>query len=334
MNWEENMSVFALFRTKPATTSSSEAKEKALDWAKRFYKVGAQVPRNVVAPTEETAGYFIPTLYKYGEKAIAIELAKWEASRQRPDGAFSGADGVPYTFDTAQVIRGFLATLDDVPELLQPLERACDYVESQIDARGKVCTVSFSGWRLRDGSIFSDYAHLYALPPLLEAGRRLSNARYIEAVDRGINYFRKQPDLVEFKPELGTLSHIFGYMMEALAELDQVDLARKGLARAAEIQRRDGAIPAYPGVNWVCSTGMAQLAAAWYRIGDAAPADRALEYLQSIQHPSGGFYGSYGKKAQYFADKEIGWAVKYFLDCFLLKHELTEASNLVSGGRL
>ena len=64
---------------------------------------------------------------------------------------------------------------------------------------------------------------------------------------------------------------------------------------------------------------MAQLAVAWYQIGDAVHADQALNYLESIQNPTGGFYGSYGKNALYFPNKEIGWAVKYFLDCFLLK---------------
>jgi malonyl-CoA O-methyltransferase len=165
-----------------------------------------------------------------------------------------------------------------------------------------------------DGSIFSDYAHLYALYPVLQAGRKLGEPRYIRAAQRGTNYFKQKSDLVEFKPELGTLSHIFGYMMEALVELGETDLARKGLQSTVAIQRKDGAIPAYPGVDWVCSTGMAQLAVAWYKLGDRGPADRALEYLTAIQNPSGGFYGGYGKNAQYFPDREIGWAVKYFLE--------------------
>ena len=33
-------------------------------------------------------------------------------------------------------------------------------------------------------------------------------------------------------------------------------------------QRRDGAVPAYPDVQWVCSTGIAQYAGIWYRMGD------------------------------------------------------------------
>ncbi len=312
------MSIFALLKSRPATESSSGSMELALEWAKRIYRVGAVLPKNVFPPSEETTGYMIPTFCNYGERKLAIELAKWETSRQRADGAFCAPDGVPYTFDTAQVIRGFLAVVDDVPGFEQPLRRACDYVESQIDKDGKVHTFSYDTWRLLDGSYFSDYAHLYVLPPLLQAGQKLSEVRYVRAAERAMNYFRRQPDLVEFKSELGTLSHIFGYMMEALVELGEADLARKGLEQAARIQKRNGAIPAFPGVDWVCSTGMAQLAIAWYKLGINEPADRAVQYLESIQNPSGGFYGSYGRKAVYISDKEIGWAAKYYLDCCLL----------------
>lgn len=312
------MSVFAQFsRLDPE--AKHESRDRALQWGKRVHTIGARLPREVVPPTEETTGYFIPTLYQHGEKTLAIELAKWLASRQGSDGSFAAADGVPYTFDTAQVIRGFLAVLDDLPEVAEPLRRACNYVDRQIDADGRVHTVSYTQWHLVDGSVFSDYAHVYVLPPMLDAGRKLSEPRYIQAAQRGIKYFKEVPDLVEFKPTLGNLSHIFGYIIEGLVELGEVDLAKKGLLNAAMIQKKNGAIPAYPGVDWVCSTGMAQLAVAWYRLGEREAGDRILQYLQKIQNPSGGFYGSYGRNALYFADKEIGWAVKYFLDCFLLR---------------
>src|SRR6266498_3647859 len=99
--------MFTFLRSKPLDQPSNGVRDKALEWARRMYRVGAQLPNNVVAPTEETAGYMIPTLCEYGEREHAVALARWEATRQRPDGAFSGADGVPYTFDTAQVVRGF-----------------------------------------------------------------------------------------------------------------------------------------------------------------------------------------------------------------------------------
>lgn len=112
--------------------------EKAIQWAKNYTPSktkGGIIPhrrKNVLSLTQETAGYLISTLYTFGEKEFARELMKWEVSLQRPDGAFSAIDGVPYTFDTAQVVRGFLSTLDDLPEMEENLRRACDYIEEQI----------------------------------------------------------------------------------------------------------------------------------------------------------------------------------------------------------
>jgi malonyl-CoA O-methyltransferase len=101
-------------------------------------------------------------------------------------------------------------------------------------------------------------------------------------------------------------------------ELGETDLARKGLAQAAALQTPEGAIPAYPGVSWVCSTGVAQVAIAWWKTGEKERARQALRYLETIQNPSGGFYGSYGAGARYLPNEEISWAAKYFIDLSLL----------------
>lgn len=297
--------------------SLGDAVARALGWARTVHGNAARglaLPRQVFPPSQETTGYIIPTLYQFGEKDLAVELAKWEASCQRVDGASSAVDGVPYTFDTAQVVRGFLAVLDDVPQLEINLRRACDYVESQIAPDGEVGTPSYDLWQLPDGNMLSEYGNLYVLPPLLQAGQKLSEPRYTEAARRGMNFFRRKADLVEFKPELSMLSHYFGYMMEALVDLGEIELAREGLKQAAAIQKKNGTIPAYPGANWICSTGMAQLALAWYKLGQREPADKALDYLVTLQNSSGGFYGSYGKGAVYFPTQEISWSVKFFLD--------------------
>ena len=47
-------------------------------------------------------------------------------------------------------------------------------------------------------------------------------------------------------------------------------------------------------------------------------AEGILKYLERLQNRSGGFYGSYGKDAQYFPNEEISWANKYFIDLYLL----------------
>ena len=170
--------------------------------------------------------------------------------------------------------------------------------------------------------MLSDYGHLYVLPPLVEAGTRLREPRYVDAAMRALNYYKSKPDLVEFKSSIAMISHYFGYMMEALIDLGEVELAQEAITQAAAIQRSDGAIPAYPGVEWICAPGMAQLALAWYKIGDLDRADRAFSYLERIQNRSGGWYGSYGPGAKYFPDTELTWAVKFFLDCWVWKKKL------------
>ena len=293
--------------------------EKALTWLKAYRVTDKGIipsysyQRRKMATQEET-GYILSTLYHYGEKELAFEMAKWEASVQGKDGSFAAMDGVPYTFDTAQVVRGFLSVLDDLPQLEGNLRRACDYVEGQIDREGVLHTPSYDTWSLPGGNMLHEYGNLYILPPMLQAGRKLNEPRYVQAAKRAMDHYRKKPDLVEFKSDLGMLSHYFGYMMEALADLGEVELAKKGLAQAARIQREDGAIPAYPGARWVCSTGLAQLALAWYKLGDNEPANKVLNYMEKIQNSSGGFFGGYGKGADYFPYQEISWASKFFLD--------------------
>ena len=120
--------------------------------------------------SQEVTGYLIATLHGIGEREMALEMARWEQSVQREDGAFSAPDGVPYTFDTAQAVRGFLAVLDDMPTVEPHLRKACDFVVSQIREDGRVGTPSYDLWLCADGSTFTVYANLYVLPPLIPGG--------------------------------------------------------------------------------------------------------------------------------------------------------------------
>jgi malonyl-CoA O-methyltransferase len=219
---------------------------------------------------------------------------------------------VPYTFDTAQIMRGLCAALNDVDGAEASLRKACDWMLTQVaPASGQLKTPSTELWT----DIASDLIHTYALPPLAEAGRLLGVKEYEDAARFVLAYYTQQPGLVPFN----RLSHFHAYAMEALTEMGEMDLARQGMADVARVQRADGSIPAYPDVEWVCSTGMAQYAIVWYVLGDKARADRAIAYLETIQNPSGGFFGSVGKGAKYIAGAEISWGVKYFLDAWRLK---------------
>ena len=301
-------------------TKKRNSLEKAIDWVKnhRITNSGIVVHHKTKDVTPEVTGYLITSLYHAGEKELALELAHWEMTVQQPDGSFLAPDQISYTFDTAQVVRGFLTVLNDIPEVESYLRRACDFIVSQIDSDGEIQTPSYNSWRLSKGRELSRYCNLFVIVPLLEAGKKLNEEKYTNEALRSLEFYKKQSDLTEFKSDLGTLSHIFGYMMEALADLGELELAQKGLDQAAAIQKQDGAIPAYPGVDWVCSTGMAQLGLAWYKIGNLEKAKEMLTYLEKIQNRSGGFFGGYGKGAEYFPNEEICWANKFFIDLCLL----------------
>lgn len=287
--------------------------ERAMGWFKQHMVAdqGIIVHTKEPVPYPEVTGYFIPTLYNWGEQELARTCTRWLLSIQLPDGAFPAPDGVPYTFDTGQIMRGLCAALNDMNDIEAPLRRACDWVVAQIDSDGRLTTPSTELWT----GIANDLIHTYALPPLVQAGKLLGVKEYEEAAAFVLTYYKKQEALVPFN----RLSHFHAYAMEALCELGELELASRGMADVERCQRRDGSIPAYPDVEWVCSTGMAQYALVWYTLGKKQPADLAMHYLEKIQNKSGGFYGSYGKGAKYIAGAEISWAVKYFLDAHLLK---------------
>lgn len=287
--------------------------ERAMEWFRQHMVAdqGVIVHTREPVPYPEVTGYFVPTLYNWGEQELARTCTRWLLSIQLPDGAFPAPDGVPYTFDTGQVMRGLCAALKDMDGIEAPLRRACDWVVKQVAPDGRLTTPSTKLWT----GIANDLIHTYVLPPLAEAGKILGVTEYGEAARFVLAYYKKQEALVPFN----RLSHFHAYAMEALCELGEVELAGRGMADVERCQRTDGSIPAYPDVQWICSTGIAQYAVVWYTLGKKPQADLALRYLEKIQNRSGGFYGSYGKGAKYIPSAEISWAVKYFLDAHLLK---------------
>lgn len=287
--------------------------ERAMDWFKKnmVTNKGIIVHTKTPIPYPEVTGYYLPTLYNWGERELAQTCTRWLLSIQHPDGAFPAPDGVPYTFDTGQVMRGLCAALNDVDGVEASLRKACDWVVAQVDSHGRLTTPSTEQW----SDIANDLIHTYVLPPLVQAGKLLGVPEYVETANFVLSYYKQQEALVPFN----RLAHFHAYAMEALWEMGEIDLAIQGMADVERCQRPDGSIPAYPDVEWICSTAIAQYAVVWYRLGKKDQADRAIRYLETIQNKSGGFYGSYGKGAQYIAGAEISWAVKYFLDAYHLK---------------
>lgn len=272
-------------------------------------------------PYPEVTGYYIPTLLSIGETALAENFARFLVTIQNPDGSFSlDNPALKYVFDTGQVIRGWVAILDRMPELAEPLRRACDWIINTANpSTGALLKPAPGGdWSLGHRGEVSEGIHLYVLAPMRKAAELLGLPYIRAAADKALAYYLANVELTDFtRPNM--LSHFYGYIQEALFELGCVEQARAGMASAAALQAENGSVPAYANVQWVCSTGLAQLAITWYLLGERERADRALAFVAQLQNESGGFYGSYGVDATYFPTEEIPWAVKYAIEAEQLR---------------
>lgn len=288
----------------------------ALHWLLSYRLPGPAIPVTNIDPTPypEVTGYIVPTLLECGEKDFALDLAKWLISVQRPDGGLTAPDGLdePYLFDVGQVLRGLVAVAHELPDAEEPIRLAANWMLDSADGNGIIRPTPDCAWSRRYARDIDESIHLYVLPPLIAAGRLLGEQRYVDCAERTLDYFVHKPDLLQFN----MLTHFYGYVLEALVDLDRPDLARLGLQPVMDAQDAKGAIPAIPGARWICSPGQAQMAVVGYKLGETVFADKAIGYLQRLQRPDGGFLGSYGAGAAYFPKSEPSWACKYFLDAY------------------
>ena len=274
---------------------------------------------------EEVTGYYIPTLIEHGERHKAKEYLQYLLNTQKTDGSF-GLKGESYAFDTGMVIRGWVAFYPRLTDgsdlksrLTKALKKACSWLAGYRDPRTGRFFVPVHQWGLDYHGYVSEGIHLLVLKPMMDCGELLNLPHVTEAAKQMKQSFLS-PEVAQ---ELGItnfeqshmLTHFYAYIQEALVELGEHALARQGMAMVAKYQANDGAVPAYYNVKYVCTTGLAQLALVWYKLGDIDRADRALNRVLAMRNEgTGGFYGSVGSQADYFPDQEISWAVKYTLD--------------------
>ena len=299
--------------------------ERALGWirANEIETGGVKVGSDEAAAYPEVTGYLVPTLLRCGETQLALRLVRWLLTIQASDGSFPSVDGVPHIFDTGQVLRGLLAARELMPEALDACRRTGNYLYTHIVDHGAGGFAIDPIWMKRYSRSIPLSSHLYVIPPLQESAKVFGMSESQRVIEQSVQYYVRHENALN----LDTLTHFLAYELEALIELDLVQLAFPMLDKIANLQAADGSVPGKSGVQWVCTPGLAQLAVCWYKIGQRAPADRALNWLEAHQRRSGGFLGSYGKKASYFEKSEISWAVKFYLDAKLLQSKETAKSE-------
>ena len=296
----------------------------ALGWIERYtINGGIAVSSEKVIPYPEVTGYFIPSLLAWNEVVSARKYGEMLLACQLESGAWTDPTGnVSCIFDVGQIVRGCLALAQHSASNKwdASLSKAVSWSISFIDEHGSIESPDEEIWQ---GGVPLGVL-LYALEPLRRAALYLNDNDSVVKIDKCIAWFLEQSDLTTFTH----LSHFHAYIMEALFDLGHVDRCREGMRQIAALQCRNGAVPAYPDVSWVCSTGLFQYAIVWYKLGENERAHRAFAYATSLQNKSGGWYGSYGGLTRilpnrfglgrYFARAEISWAVKYFLDALQL----------------
>ena len=273
---------------------------------------------------------------------MALSYASWLCSIQKKDGSwYDTADKAPYVFDTAQILKGLLEIRKLNPDVDEAVKKGCGWILSCMDQNGRLVTPDKSQWG-EDGEC-SELIHLYCLEPLYTAASAYGEEVYKQGADRIKRYYidSYRDKILDF----GFLSHFYAYVLEALYDIGEIELLKEAMKGIEALQREDGMVPAYKNVNWVCSTGLFQLALVWYKLGNLERGNKAFRYACSLQNETGGWYGSYASISnpdikneaeypRYFARSEISWAVKYFLDALSFKCRLEfeqQSSHFLDG---
>jgi len=299
-----------IFKRKIGVTKA----QKALRWLKsnELQTGGITVYSKSDNAYPEVTGYLVPTLFSYGQKEQAIRFLDWLSAIQQLDGSFTDPQGNgSYAFDTGQVLRGFIAGYKNNFNYKNNIKRATEYLLSQlvVDDGTKGFKEAYKNTSIPESVL------LYAIPPLIKALKILELKEKEETIQNCINYYLDQ----EYCLNLDTLTHFLAYEIEALIDLGMKEKTLEILNKLKQQQQKDGSVRGIEGEQFVCTTGLAQLAICWYKTGKIDPADRAMTWLEKNQKESGAFFGSVGKQASYFQNQEISWGVKFYLDANLLR---------------
>lgn len=305
------------FHLKKSIKNDASSVVRSINWVKNnsIKNEGIVVSSRKRVSYPEVTGYMIPTLLSWGQKDLAIQYSNWLVSIQNEDGSWTDSSGkVSYTFDSGQILKGLISILPYNSHVEKSLLKGCTWLAAQIREDGSISTPDKSSWGLPGNKVVSENIHLYCLEVLKQVGHSYGMQNYLDLVKKSLNHYLNKPNLTEFN----TLSHFHAYVLEALVDLGEEEIARVAMKKIEGYQKSNGSIPAYNDVDWICSTAVAQYAVIWFKLGDLGPARRAIKYLMGIQNNSGGFYGSYGLNSNYFRKQEISWANKYFLDAYYL----------------
>ncbi len=289
----------------------------------------------------EVTGYYIPSLLRVGETELAKKFAKKMCVIQKEDGSwYDPDDRYPFIFDSCQILKGLVAIRNIMPEVDEHIIKGIDWVFSNLREDGHLVQSIRDIWGT-DDSHCNDLIHIYCMSPIFEAAKIFDRPEYADKANCVLDYYIEnyRDRIVHYT----LFSHFYAYVIEGLIDCGRVGIAKEAMVNFEKYRRSTGAICAYNDVKWTCSTATFQFAIIWYKLGEKEKADKAYNYMCSLQNPTGGWYGCYtGSKLNelrlrimhkigmtrdlYGRNAEISWANKFYLDATYYKSLRDKAS--------
>ncbi|MET1171852.1 methyltransferase domain-containing protein [Paenibacillus amylolyticus] len=286
--------------------------QRALNWMIQNQQEngGVSVFGGSVYEYPEVTGYIIPTMLSYGLKEEALAMAHYLDSVINDNGSFNAAGSDrAYLFDTAQALRGLNAIQKITNKYYDIQIKAAEHLFSALKDNDGIFPKSYE-----DDPIVPEPILLFGLPPMLEYAQLINDHEKIQLVHASVKRYLADPNVLLHK----TLTHFLAYQIDSLIDLGYENEVKDIIEKLLVSQRNDGSIPAYDSVDWVCITGCSQIAICLYKLGRREPADKLMAWVENNMESDGGFLGSVGNGADYFADREIAWATKFYLDAYKL----------------
>lgn len=312
----------------------------------------------------ETTGYVIGTLLEYGERTgdqggllqRALEMGRWEADVQEPDGGImeGSVDTVPrrsIVFNTGMVLHGWVDLLErGHEEFAAPAERAARFLADRLADDGTwPAEIEYQGL---DHTYDSRVAWA-----MLRHARLTGDQSVRDAAKRQLDWTLDQQrengwfDNCIFKTGTYPSTHAIAYTLRGLLEshaLEPDDRYLAAVERTSEVLIRKlevhSGLPANYDEAWRptathwCLTGSAQLGGVWLRLfqmtGDARylnaglkAVEQAASRQETSQWPSvnGAIAGSFPVWGRYAPLQYPNWATKFLADSLMLRDDCLAA---------
>jgi hypothetical protein len=312
----------------------------------------------------ETTGYIVPTLLTAAKarhrgdlKERARRMLDWLSSVQFENGGIQGGKidapmKVPVTFNTGQVLLGFCAGVRSFNAYSEQMHAAARFLRDSLDPDG--CWRKFATpFAARGDKAYETHVSW----GLFEAERLAPGEGYGDAGLRQVNWALGRQisngwvaDCCLNRPD-EPLTHTLGYYLRGVIEAHRLSGDSRYLSSARLLgdglisaQRPDGSLAGrqrrdwMAAVDWVCLTGMSQIAECWIylhevlgqaRYWEAARAANAYVRrtirLDGPADTRGGVKGSFPVDGAYGSYEYLNWAAKFTIDANVKELELIDA---------